>query len=194
MEWIDDKWEDFRDWLDGDDPQAPQKGLFSGFSPSLRILTVLIAIVLVLVTGYLLWISFRHRQPAELVAIAPLEPRKPDLEDEATTAADLPEDEWFRLAQEFAGAGDYRLAARALFFSILATLARREVIRIARFKSNMDYQQELSRRATSLGEAPAQFSRLALLYESVWYGEHEANVTVLNEMHAHQERLRHACE
>ena len=41
---------------------------------------------------------------------------------------------------------------------------------------------------------PALFSRLALLYESVWYGEHEANVAVLNQMHDHQERLRHAVE
>ena len=154
----------------------------------------MIGLVLVLVTLYLLWISYRQRQPTPLVAIAPLEARKPDLEDEATTAADLPEDEWFRLAQELANAGDFRLAARALFFSILATLARRDVIRIARFKSNMDYQLELGRRASSLGEAPALFNRLALIYESVWYGEHEANVAVLTQMHAHQERLRHAVE
>ncbi len=192
--WLEDKWGDFKDWLDGEDPQAPEKGLFSGFNPSLRILTVVIGIVLVLITAYLVWVSYRQRQPAVLVAIAPLEARKPDLEDEATTAADLPEDEWFRLAQELANAGDFRLAARALFFSILATLARREVIRIARFKSNMDYDQELRRRAASLGEVPALFSRLALIYESVWYGEHEANAAVLNQMHAHQERLRHAVE
>ncbi len=194
MEWLDDKWEDFTDWLNGDDPQAPQKGLFSGFSPSLRILTVVIGALLVMVTAYLVWISYRQRQPTELVAVAPLEAKTPDLEDEATTAADLPEDEWFRLAQELANTGDYRLAARALFFSMLATLARREVIRIARFKSNMDYHQELRRRASSLGEAPALFSRLALIYESVWYGEHEANAAVLNQMHAQQERLRHAVE
>ncbi len=194
IKWVEDKWDDFKDWLDGDDSQAPQKGLFSGFSPSLRILTVLIGIVLIVVTLYLVWISYRNRQPALLVAAKPLEAQSPDLEDEATTAADLPEDEWFRLAQELANVGDFRLATRALFFSMLATLARRDVIRIARFKSNMDYHQELRRRASSLGEAPALFSRLALIYESVWYGEHEANAAVLTQMHAHQERLRHAVE
>ncbi|MBL7645183.1 MAG: hypothetical protein JNK74_03225 [Candidatus Hydrogenedentes bacterium] len=194
MDWVKDKWRDFRDWLSGDDSEAPQKGFFSGFSPSLRILTVVIGVVLVLLTLYLVWISYRQRPPEELVAIAPLEANAPDLEDEATTAADLPEDEWYRLAQELANSGDYRLATRALFFSILATLARHEAIRIARFKSNMDYQQELRRRESSLGEAPALFSRLALLYESVWYGEHEANVAMLNQMHDHQERLRHAVE
>ena len=193
-EWAREKWDSFKKWLRGEQPDAPRQGLFSGFSPSLRILTVLIGIVLVLLTGYLVWLSFHQRQPQPMAGIAALEMKAPDLEDEATTAADMPEDEWYTLAQQLAAAGDFRLAARALFFSILATLARREVIRIARFKSNMDYQNELSRRGGSIGEAPAHFSRIALIYESVWYGEHNADAAVLNQMHSHQEHLRHAIE
>jgi hypothetical protein len=194
LDWARDTWERWKDWLQGDEPTTPSSSLFSGFSPSLRILTVVIGLVLVALTGYLIWISLRQRQPVLLAAATPLEARTPDLEDEATTATDLPEDEWFSLAQQLAASGDFRLAARALFFSNLATLARREIIRIARFKSNLDYQNEMARRASSLGEAPAHFSRIALLYESVWYGEHEANAQVLNRMHAHQEGLRLALD
>jgi len=194
LEWTQEKWESFKEWLSGDRPEAARQGLFSGFSPSLRILTVAIGIVLVLLTGYLIWLSFQQRQAQPMAGIAALEMKAPDLEDEATTAADMPEDEWYTLAQQLAASGDFRLAARALFFSILATLARREVIRIARFKSNMDYQNELLRRAGSIGEAPAHFSRIALIYESVWYGEHNADAAVLNQMHSHQEHLRHAIE
>jgi hypothetical protein len=194
LEWGKEKWEDFRNWMRGDSGEAPRQGLFSGFSPSLRILTVVVGIVLVLLIGYLVWLSFQQRAAQPMAGIAALEMKTPDLEDEATTAADMPEDEWYMLAQQLAASGDFRLAARALFFSILATLARREVIRIARFKSNMDYQNELSRRGGSIGDAPAHFSRIALIYESVWYGEHNADAAVLNQMHSHQEHLRHAVE
>ncbi len=121
-----------------------------------------------------------------------LPPPAPDLTDEATTAAELPEDEWFKLARELAAKGDFRLAARALFFSSLAVLAQREFIRIARFKSNMDYANEVKRRATAAADAPDAFSESALIYESVWYGEHVANADTLNQLHACQERLRHA--
>ena len=193
-DWTQDKWERFRAWMRGDHPDTPRSGLFGGSSPSLRLLTVVVGIVLASLIGYLIWISFRQRQPQVMAGIAALESNTPDLESEATTAADMPEDEWLALAQQLAASGDYRLAARALFFSILATMARREVIRIARFKSNLDYQNELMRRASSIGDAPAHFSRIALIYESVWYGEHNADAAVLRQMHSHQEHLRHAIE
>lgn len=194
INWAWDTWEKLKAWMEGDDPNAGQPGLFAGVSPSLRILAVVVGLVLVMVMGYLIWLSLRQRQQTVLEAVAPLEAKTPDLEDEATTAADMPEDEWLGLARQLAASGDFRLAARALFFSILATLARYEVIRIARFKSNRDYQNELTRRASSIGEAPQCFSRIALTYESVWYGEHEATVSTLDQMHADQERLRHAVE
>lgn len=194
LDWAQEKWEKFKKWIGGDKTEESSSGMMSGFSPSLRILFVVMGAILVLLAIYLIWRSYRKRPPQLLSSIAPLESVAPDLESESTTAADLPEDEWFRLAQQLAAAGDFRLAARALFFSLLATLGRREVIRIARFKSNMDYQNELSRRSSSLGSAPIDFSRIALIYESVWYGEHEANAAVLNQMQAHQERLRHAID
>lgn len=192
--WVRDTWDELKAWFRGDDPVPAPHGFFAGVSPSLRLLAVVVGALLVMAIGYLVWLSLQQRNQTILEAVAPLEAKAPDIEDEATTAADMPEDEWLAMAQNLAAAGDFRLAARALFFSILATLARYEVIRIARFKSNRDYQNELGRRASSIGEAPKYFSRIALKYESVWYGEHEATLSTLNEMHADQEQLRHAVE
>lgn len=189
-----DLWDGFKKWLRGDTDGQSKGNADSHFNPSIRLLVVLLGVALAAVTAVLLLRSYRSRQREPLAPLATPPAKTPDLEDDATTAADLPEDEWFHLAQELAAKGDFRLAARALFFSILATLARQEVIRIARFKSNMDYRREVSRKANALGEDPAVFSRSAFVYEAVWYGNHEATAETLNQMRAYQERLRHAVQ
>jgi len=187
-----DLWERFTDWLNGGANRSTGDLGFSGFNPSWRHFIVLLLVLLAAATIYLLWRFYRAPVLDVLPAQDALPPATPDIADEATTAAELPEDEWYKLARELASKGEFRLAARALFFSCLAVLAQREVIRIARFKSNMDYANEMARRAGALGEAPAAFSESALIYESVWYGEHLANAETLNRLHACQERLRHA--
>ncbi|MCF6287289.1 MAG: hypothetical protein L3K26_19215, partial [Candidatus Hydrogenedentes bacterium] len=164
------------------------------FSQSIRVLIGILAALLIGVTLYLLWRAYKDRAPKPLAPVTTLGGETPDLDDEATTAADLPEDEWYKLARELAAKGDFRLASRALFFSILVTLAQREVIQIARFKSNMDYDHELMRRASSIGDVPRIFSKSAFLYESVWYGEHEATLQTLQAMQACQTELRHGLQ
>ncbi len=172
---------------DGDDLAGSSRT----FSQSFRILTGLLAMVLIVATLYLIWRAYRRREPTSTTLLAAAPTATPDLRDEATTAADLPQDEWTQMARELAGKGEYRLASRALFFSILATLAQQEIIRIARFKSNMDYDVELLRRAASIGNIPQVFSRSALLYETVWYGEHEATLETLEALNACQKELHH---
>lgn len=181
------------DWFFGEpDVEGSTGGHdFRGFNQTIRILIGLLAGALVALTVYLVWRNFRDRQPELIAPVVPAPAQTPDLRDESTTAADLPEEEWYQLARDFAAKGDYRLASRALFFSILATLAHREVIRIAPFKSNMDYGHELTRRAMALGTVPQLFSRSALLYEAVWYGEHKATAQTLQALQACQEELRH---
>ena len=173
--------------LDGSD----LSGASRTFSQSFRILAGVLAVVLIVATLYLVWRAYQRRD-STLTAMPVSAPSDlPDIQDEATTAADLPQDEWTQMARELAGKGEFRLASRALFFSILATLAHQEIIRIARFKSNMDYDVELIRRAASIGEVPRVFSRSALLYETVWYGEHEATLETLEALNAYREELHH---
>jgi len=161
------------------------------FDRSIRILTGVLAVLLFGATLYFLWSMYRGRKRGAPSPVAVALAAAPDLRDESTTAADLPEEEWTLLARELASQGEFRLAARALFFAMLATLAQREIIMIARFKSNMDYGNELMRRAAAIGNIPQVFSRGAFLYEAVWYGEHEATPQTLEALYACREELRH---
>lgn len=191
---IGDLWDGIKRWIEGDAGRRASGGWSTDFDPSIRTLIVLLVVILLAITLYVLVRSYRMQPVTTATPLPALSDATPDLEDEATLASDLPEDEWYTLAQSLAAQGDFRLAARALFFSILATLAHRKIIQIARFKSNMDYGQEVTRKVRALGKDPTVFSQSALIYESVWYGEHEATVDTLNRMRACQEQLRHAIE
>ena len=112
----------------------------------------------------------------------------PDLLDENLAADALPEDEWLKLAEQMRASGDLRLAIRALFLAGLAELARRQVVQIAKFKSNRDYQREITLEARQCRSAPVR-SLPWWAFTSVWYGlyvpsgsmfsECEENVRVL---------------
>ena len=182
------------DWFFGESHHTSGAGASRNFNPSIRILIGILVVVLLGITLYLLWRAYQEKRPKPLTPAVAQADKAPDLADETTTAADLPEDEWYALARELAEKGEFRLASRALFFSILATLAQREIIKIARFKSNMDYDHELMRRAASIGDTPRLFSRSAFLYEAVWYGEHEATPQILQALQTCQQELRHGLQ
>ena len=116
----------------------------------------------------------------------------PDLADETVTASQLPENEWLKLARDLMGKGELRLALRALYLASLAHLAQRELIRIARFKSNRDYEQELRRRARALPELQAAFTDNTSLFDRAWYGLHDVTQEVLQRFQANLERIK-AC-
>ena len=126
FEFIVDVIRDIWDWFFGDDKSSVAPGgggEGGGFQQSIRLLVGLLAVLIAGITGYFVWRAYRERTPKSLTPMAPTVADTPDLEDENTTAADLQEDEWQQLAGELARKGDFRLASRALFFSILAILA-----------------------------------------------------------------------
>ena len=114
----------------------------------------------------------------------------PDIEDENTTADGLPEAGWLEMAQGLAEKGELRLAVRAIFLATLSHLGERELVSIARFKSNMDYRRELDLRAHAQPEILDNFSGSVTIYESVWYGVHEATRELFDRIAERQERLR----
>jgi hypothetical protein len=116
----------------------------------------------------------------------------PDVADENVTASQLPEDEWLRLARELMGKGDLRLALRALYLAGLAHLAQREMIRVAKFKSNRDYEQELRRRARALPELQAAFAENVGIFDRVWYGLHDVTQEALQRFQMNLEKIK-AC-
>lgn len=161
----------------------------SGGGPSaLGTFLVYLLIAAILVVAVLLlkrWRASRKAaQPVNAVAAQPL----PDIHDETVLANRLPADEWLAMARDFMAKGEWRPALRALFLSHLAALAQRELITIARGKSNHDYLRELQRRSHALPEVPPNFGANMNLFERVWYGRDPAGPELAHEF---EDRLQH---
>src|ERR1700733_8371753 len=93
--------------------------------------------------------AIRNRRKSAIVAAEAIQ-SAPDLRDENVGADQLPEDGWTKLARELLAKGELRLALRAFYLASLAHLADRNLINLARFKSNRDYERELRWRAHAL--------------------------------------------
>jgi hypothetical protein len=113
----------------------------------------------------------------------------PNLEDDDTTADDLPANRWLELARELTAKGSWRLAMRAFYLATLANLADAELITIEKFKSNRDYENELHRRAHQKEALIQAFSKSRAVFERVWYGMYEVNRPDLDHYAAIQKRM-----
>lgn len=141
--------------------------------------SVLAIISLLLVLGLLAWAFLQVRKRARRKTgdegsgdSGYLNADEVDLENDGLVASQLPEAEWLRLARQQIVAGEYRLAVRALFLGILASLGERGLIGVARYKSNRDYQAEVDRRAKDRPDLIGAFGESVRKFERIWYGEH----------------------
>ena len=116
----------------------------------------------------------------------------PDLTADDVAADELPEDGWLQLARDHAARGDFALAMRAMWLACLAHLGHRELLRIARYKSNRDYDLELRRRARTREELLAAFRENLTAFESSWYGRHDVTAEIFARFSGNLERIR-AC-
>ena len=121
---------------------------------------------------------------------AEIVPARPDLNDENVTAAQLPEDEWLKLAADMLNQGDLRLALRAFYLATLAHLAAREIVTIARFKSNHDYENEVNRRARGSPDLRAAFAANVSSFDRAWYGLYEVTADALAQFRSNFDRIR----
>ncbi len=184
------------DWLEkalgaNRGPKTPTGNFSFNFAALAQFLVWLLvaAVALVLVWfGYRIW---RPRRPGEETVPEP-GPAAPDLRAEFVAADQLPEDGWLALAQRLLDEGDHRLALRAFYLAALAHLARREFIRLARHKSNVDYATELRRRARARPEIVGLFTGAAREFDRVWYGGHATTADGLVEFAAQVEEMRRA--
>jgi hypothetical protein len=192
-EWARDTARAIRDWFDkvfnrtGRTRVTPP-GTFSFSAHGL--IYILIAVVL-LVIGWLAWLLWRSRSRSinagtEATPAAPL----PDLERDDVAGDELPEDGWTRLALELLERGEFRLAMRAFYLSSLAHLAGRNLVSIAKFKSNRDYERELWRRSHALPDLTHVFSENVSIFDRVWYGMHEINMELVQQFRGNVERIK----
>jgi hypothetical protein len=141
--------------------------------------------------GLIVWLivrTVRARKPR--VVLATPATRIPDLTSEYLVADQLPEDGWLALARDHAAQGELALALRAAWLAGLAHLGHRELIAIARYKSNRDYHRELYRRARDRQPLLAAFDDNLSSFERSWYGKHEVHEAGYERFHQNLERIR----
>jgi len=155
------------------------------------LLWTLVAAVLVALGLFLYRVWQGRRKVAPILAATAIQPT-PDVADENVRADELPEDGWMRLGRELLAKGEYRLAMRAFYLASLSHLAARNLVSIARFKSNREYERELRRRAHSFPELLSTFSLNILAFEQVWYGRHEINQDTVQQFAQSVDRLKAA--
>jgi len=156
-------------------------------------LEALLYFLLAAAFGALILLLVRHwrgrKVRATLLAAQPLQ-AAPDLHADDLSAEQLPEDGWTRLARELLAKGELRLAIRAFYLASLAHLASRNLISLAKFKSNREYERELRRRGHAFPQLLAPFGENVRVFDSTWYGLHEVDAGLVNEFAANVERLR----
>lgn len=183
-------WQRFIDWLrhllNPDDSKAISES--TPLTEDEQLLLVALIAVAAAVLGLVLWRMRRRNKTPEIEAQAVT--LVPDLQDENLSASVLPEEEWQALAADLIAKGELRLAMRALYMASLAFLAGRNLITIARYKSNRDYQRELLRRAREKEPLQLAFSDNVAMFERSWYGMHEVTQQLLETFDINHDRIR----
>lgn len=149
----------------------------------------LLALVISAIALLLLRFWKKRQREAKVIA-AQAVPSVPDLTDENVVADQLPEDGWTTLARELLARGEFRLALRAFYLASLAHLAERNLVSLARFKSNRDYERELQRRAHAFPGLQNLFGENVGAFDRVWYGRHEATGELVTQFAANVERIK----
>jgi hypothetical protein len=148
----------------------------------------LVAVALSALAIFLYRVWLNRQKPATVLSEA-IQPA-PDITNENIRADQLPEDGWIRLARELLERGEFRPALRAFYLASLAHLAAKNLIRIARFKSNREYERELRRRAHSFPDLLSVFGDNLSTLERIWYGTHAADRDLVDRFAANVERIR----
>ncbi len=166
-EWIAEKLSGIR-WPD---KKRPRSGRVGSVAPDLLMYLLLTAVACSLgVFVYRVW--RRSRLEAEKPEVAD-NVYVPDVSDEGVMADEMPADNWLQMARKLMEKGKVRLAIRAFFLASLSHLAQQELITIARFKSNRDYEYELNMKARAMPDLLEAFAQNLRIFESIWYGMHE---------------------
>ena len=165
---------DFVRWLDrvfgwNKTEPAASKGMSYRLLSWLLYLSIGIAVLLIGVVIVLMWRKARRAPPVTLSLSSPPSVA-PDLRDNNVMASQLPTDGWLGLANQQISAGEWRLALRALYLATLANLGAEGLITLAKFKTDLDYENELDRRALSRRDLLAQFSSRRQTFQRSWYG------------------------
>jgi len=192
LKWIGRGLRDLTNWLRFGRSTTPPGGHpgYDFVSP-LRLLLILLIVGLAVLLGVLFYRAWKSRQPSPLDGdSSPLQFARLDVADETVGADQLPDDEWMQLARELLARGDLRLSMRAFYLASLAHLASRNLIALAKFKSNLEYERELHRRAHALPDLTPLFHENVSAFDRVWYGLHDVTPETVSAFAENVDKIR----
>jgi hypothetical protein len=170
-------------------PTGSNSGSAFGWMTSSLLLYGLLALILAAVIIFFIRNRKKRKFTVDNVAAEAIQVG-PDLSDENIRADQLPEDEWTKLAHSLIARGEFRLAMRSFYLASLSHLAQRNLIGVAKFKSNCDYENELRRRAHAIPDLLPVFKENVSTFERIWYGQHEADLELVQQFAANVSRIR----
>ncbi len=169
------------DWDDGEGGATPHPGWFSrdGLMVILHWAALLLAVLLIIMAVHLLrrTLAKRHRRAAQ-AAGSTAAVAAPTAEA-VLAAEERSPDGWAEQAGEYARKGQWRPALRSWYLAHIAALAERELLRLARGKSNHDYFRELRQRGRVAGPFCDDFVANGRLFDAVWYGRLAADAALV---------------
>jgi len=181
------------DWISGlfPDPISidPMKDTSANWTQHVRTLIFVLLALAACALGILFW-QIRKRHKIQSVTACEMISPIPDLADDDVGADELPANRWIAMAQDLIEKKEYRLAIRALYLACLSCLAEQEMIIIAKFKSNRDYERDLRRRHHAKPGLLTAFKQNLTIFENCWYGTHELTQEEVNHFTANLERIK----
>ena len=186
-EWI----TSFLDWLESLLPKSEGQPLSGNknWKTPVRIVLLLLLFLFLAIMAFIFIRIWQRRRTKPVETISASATPVPDLTDEKVKADDLSTNRWLSLAGELAEKEELRLAMRALYLAALAHLAEHEMITIESYKSNREYEHELTRRAHEHGELILIFSKNLNIFERAWYGMYHIARSEFDSFARNQKRI-----
>jgi hypothetical protein len=181
----------FLDWLESLLPKSEGQPLSGNknWKTPLRMVLLLLLFLFLAIMAFIFIRIWQRRRTGPVETISAAATPVPDLSDEKVKADDLPTNRWLSLAGELAEKEELRLAMRALYLATLAHLADHEMITIESYKSNREYEDELTRRAHEHGELILIFSKSLNVFERAWYGMYHIARSEFDSFARNQKRI-----
>jgi hypothetical protein len=153
-------------------------------------LTVAIPVAGLVLLALFLWWRARKVGRAKTMPAVSVAGTIPDIRSDDVDAAALSEDGWISMARDLIEKGELRLAVRAFYLATLAFLASRDLITIEKYKSDREYEMELSRRSHAYPGLIIDFGESRSVFERSWYGNHPVSLTTMEEFSRIHARVR----
>ncbi len=144
-----------------------------------------LGLLIILLVGAIVWavILYLRDKNSKKTFEKKVQPIKNvDLEDNNTTALDLPSDQWLQLVMECLEKGELRLAIRAAYLSVLASLGERHLLTLEKHRSNREYISEISIKGRKFTNLISNFTSITKIFEMVWYGNREVQKTLIDQV------------